>query len=198
MHNLMDMSPELWMQIFTHVFRDKRNAVELWLYNRHYVMDDSMPMTNFPQPESRKNREFRWAPMEYDFDHSLFLTCKEVRREALDSFRITFSITKRMRAKCVRDERGKLVPVRFIRKNDEGLYHWTELDEAIPDGVINDDYRQLLSPQVREHINVLNLNSYHGLNCDHINKDQFPRLELIAVEEIIDTRLWDFEYELTL
>ena len=197
MLSLMDLPPEIRIKIFGNVFRSSSNDVELVLDNKHYIKDNAMRFTNWPEPESRTDRRFRWLAIEYETNHPLFSTCKQIRQEALDRFRIRLSVTKRFRVRCTQNVRGKLTPLLFTRKNEHNRYDWVEHNERLPDGVVNDNYRNLLIPLIRERINVIHLDSFHGLDCDYINRTQFPLLELVVVEEIIDTRLLNFESEPT-
>ncbi len=86
MANLMDLSLEMRIQIFTQVFRGLSNNNGLVLYNNHYIRDDLRPFTNWPEPKGRIDRNFRWAALEYETSHPLLLTCKQFRWEALGCF----------------------------------------------------------------------------------------------------------------
>ena len=129
----MDLPSELRMQIFRNLFHGSCNNVELVLDNKHYIEDDLMQFTNWPEPESRTDRRFRWLALEYDISLPLLLTCKQISEEALDCDRIRLSVTKRFRVRCTQGARGKLTPLGFYRKNEHDRYGWVEYDERLPD-----------------------------------------------------------------
>lgn len=149
----MDLSPEVRMQIFAHVFREVRGEIGLEL-GSDYPGSQPHPLHLWEYPlttaEAEAEETRRWSSYEYEIYHPLCSTSRQIRQESIEGFQIKLTIWRR---KWIKD--------------------------------IKDDYRYLLSDWVRHCIRELHLCSTNSLQGDFINRQQFPRLNLVVVKALV-------------
>ena len=195
MPGLMDLSVELRFQIFHHYFfglrrcglrSGQRNDVELRLSEESdgNFLDDER--RSDPLPHARE--VFRWQVKRSGTYHPLFLTCKQLRDEASEVFRIQLAIFKNIAAVFVKDERGTLMPIQFLESYNRQAYEWDGQAGSLQPAITDDDYRLLVSPWILERVDELSLWSINGLNGDYINREQFPHLKSVVVRALVQTR----------
>ena len=127
-----------------------------------------------------------------DTKHPLFLTCRQIYQESLPCDHLTLGIHRDLVVKCVKDEDGALSPEAFRRRHCL-KYVWDhDIMRNAPAYIACDDFIDLFDYRVRQRITTVTLWSVFGFNGRFLNRQQFPRLDLVVIEGIINDQVDDY------
>ncbi|KAK5942113.1 hypothetical protein PMZ80_006066 [Knufia obscura] len=129
-----------------------------------------------------RSSSLKWKAFNWDVQRPLFCVCKQIRNEARDCFRIEVTISRTLRCHATKRDTGEVCVKRFLRADGREI-EWD--GSPTEPGVLNDDYRGLLNGFLRRSVVKLSLWNKFGVDGAHINREQFPNLEVLIVESLV-------------
>lgn len=149
--------------------------------------------------ESRR-RMPRWQVNHWSVCHALFLVSRQVSDEAKSRYRIKLVIFKNFKCDLITSQEGYTTVRDYVCTAGYISTIAIPVHEAYQAGIVCDNYRGLLSDFILSSVTCLVLHSPCGVDPEHINKDQFPKLEVLenglvyAEEEIGAIRRVDMDF----
>ena len=135
-------------------------------------------------PTYTHDRHIYWSITRIDMNPPLLLVSQQIRAEALPRFPIELQVVRDLPIECDQIARRPGVPRRL--KSVYGRWMGMDLNDLnLPPAAFRDDFRYLYSQRVRQSIVTLRLYSIIGFDFRHINKTQFPKLQLVAFDGLI-------------
>lgn len=184
MGSLLQLPLEIRYRIYNFLFTDEHGLIHIELLRKYNASDiSSWRACCLP----------RWHASNWIVYHPIFFVSKHIKHEAEICYHVEFKVS-----------RDSLCQMRKVTKaGNSSLEVYTIYGHAgqsfSPDkkcawhmpaqiGVYEDDFRKLLRPSLRFLIKHIRLHSVYGCDGRFINREQFPRLELVTIGSLVKYR----------